>query len=86
MPLYDPNRRVDVAPEDQAAVVMAFLERCRKWALEEEIPKRTARVAEGMDPAEAAKLHGWVTYLRFTEHAMREVEDGTLDAWFRDSG
>jgi len=82
MALFDPERPVDVAPEDAVRVVHDFLERCRAWAIEQEIPKRLRRVEEGQDPAEAAKLHGWITWRRFCEHALREIEDGTLDAWF----
>jgi hypothetical protein len=80
MPLFDRARPVAVAPADQAAVVHAFLEKCRDWASDREIPKRLAVAAES--PEAAAKLHAWVAYRAFVEHALREVEDGTLDAWF----
>ena len=82
MPLFDPDREVAVAPEDAVHVVHDFLLRCRAWAIEREIPKRLQRVEADQDPAEAAKLHGWITWRRFCEHALREIEDGTLDAWF----
>jgi hypothetical protein len=62
--------------------VHGFLQRCRTWALEQEIPRRLEQVAQTNDPAAAAKLHEWVAYLQFTEHALRELEQGTLDAWF----
>lgn len=82
MPLYDPERAPDVAPEDAVAVVHDFLRRCRDWAVEREIPKRLHRVAEGQEPAEAAKLHEWIAWRRYVEHALQELEAGTLDSWF----
>lgn len=82
MPLYDPDHEPQVAAEDAVVVVHRFLEQVRQWAQEREIPKRLARVEADLDPGEAAKLHGWITYLRFTEHALGELEDGTLDGWF----
>lgn len=84
MALWDPARQPEVAPEDAVVVVHRFLERVRAWAAEREIPARTQRVATELDPAEAAKLHAWIAYLRFTEHALAELEDGTLDRWFAD--
>lgn len=83
--LFDPDRSVAVAPADAVRVVEAFLERCRAWAIEREIPKRLARVSETHDPAEAAKLHEWVAWERFVEHALAELRDGTLDSWFTGS-
>lgn len=49
-----------------------FVQRCRAWAVGE-IAKRTR---EGRPTAE------WEVYLRFTDHTLRELEDGTLDGWF----
>lgn len=79
---YRPDHRPQVEPEDAATVVHDFLSRCRSWATEREIPKRLARVADGADAAEAARLHAWVVWREFIDHALQEVEDGTLDAWF----
>lgn len=82
MPLYDPDRRADVPPELAAQAVHDFLQRCRQWAADVEIPKRLDRVAQGLEAAEAAKLHEWIAYLKFTEHALAELERGELDHWF----
>lgn len=82
MALYDPARQPDVDPADAVAVVHRFLEQVRAWALTREIPRRTATVSADLDPVEAGKLHAWIAYLRFTEHALKELEDGTLDGWF----
>lgn len=83
MPLFDKERDVHVAPQDAVVIVHRFLHELRSWAVEREIPKRLQRVAAEADPAEAARLHAWVAYQRFTEHAIRELEDGTLDRWFQ---
>ena len=82
MPLYNADRRPEISPEAAAHAVHGFLLRCRAWAVEKEIPKRLQRVEETSDPAEAAKLHEWIAYLRFTEHAIGELEQGELDHWF----
>lgn len=82
MPLYDPSREVAVDAVDAVAVVHAFLRRCARWAEEREIPRRLEELASDPDPDRAAKLHAWISYLRFTEHTLRELEDGTLDGWF----
>lgn len=49
-----------------------FVRRCREWAAAE--IERRAR--DGRPTAE------WESYLRFTDHTLRELENGTLDAWF----
>ncbi len=85
MALIDEGRAARVAPADAAAVVHAFLGRCRRWALEREIPARAEKAAASLDPADAARLHEWVAYLRFTEHTLRELEEGRLDHWFKES-
>lgn len=80
--LYDPRRVPHVHPADAVRVVEDFLERCRRWALDVEIPKRLRRVESTHDLAEAAKLHEWVAWERFVDHALGELRDGTLDPWF----
>ena len=59
-------------PAQQVAAVHAFTTRCRAYA-EEAIARRRA---EGRPTDE------WEVYLRFTDHTLRELEDGTLDHWF----
>jgi hypothetical protein len=81
--LWRPGLTPDVPPDQAVAVVHAFLVRCRGWALTREIPKRTLRVQQDPTPEAVASLHSWVSYLRFTEHAIQEIETGTLDHWFR---
>lgn len=82
MPLYDPDRTVDLDPRDAVRVAHDFMIRCRDWAVEREIPKRLQRAADGLDPDDAASLHAWIAWMRFCEHAIQELEDGTLDPWF----
>ena len=85
MPLYDPNHQPRLAPADALSTVHTFLQRCRQWALEQEIPQRLEKVRSGLQPQEAAKLHEWIAYLRFVEHTLHELEAGTLDHWFSGS-
>lgn len=73
MPLSThPKLRVDAAARWQAT--HAFVTRCRAWAAEE-IERRKVN---------GKPLHEWESYLRFTDHTLRELENGTLDAWFEE--
>ncbi len=69
-------------PEDAVHEVRRFLVKCRDWATEQELPKRRAQVQHDDDPDVAARLHGWLTYVRFLEHTLQELDEGTLDRWF----
>ena len=82
MPLFDPDRSPDLDPADAIVVVHDFLVRARAWATEREIPKRIERVASGADHGEAAQLAAWVAWRDFVDHALSELQDGTLDGWF----
>jgi hypothetical protein len=78
-PLPDPAQGVQAAHH--------FVERCRRWAAEREVPRRLAELADpALDPRQraerAARLHEWLAFAAFLDHARRELEDGTLDAWF----
>ena len=70
--------------EAHKAIVRAFLVRCRDWAQQREIPKRTRQLAETPNAEGAAKLHAWISYDHFLEHTLDELADGTLDHWFLD--
>lgn len=82
MALYDPDLVRDLPPAQALAAVHDFLCRSRDWATEREIPKRLDRVQSGAAHDEAARLHAWVAWRDFIDHALRELEDGTLDHWF----
>ena len=77
------KRRGSTASAEQAITsVHQFLERCRTWGTEREIPKLLARLAEHATPSDASRLHEWTTWVAFVDHAMAELESGTLDHWF----
>lgn len=82
-PLFDAAREPQVDPRDAVRVVHAFLERCAAWAEDRELPERLRRMTADPTPEHAAKLHQWASWLAFVRHAQRELEDGTLDHWFR---
>ncbi len=67
------ERRAPASPEEAVGAVHDFVSRCRDYAMEE----IARRGVSGKDARE------WESYLRFTEHTLRELEDGTLDHWFR---
>lgn len=81
-PLLGQRPGEPVDPVDAAHEVRRFLLRCRAWATERELPARRERLQTTDDPAEAAKLHGWLSYIRFLDHTLAELDDGTLDHWF----
>ena len=81
-PLFKAAPPPEVEPTAAVHVAHAFIQRCRAWATERELPKRRAAAAVADDPAVVAKLHGWLTYVQFLEHTLKELEDGTLDHWF----
>lgn len=49
-----------------------FVARCRDWAAAE-IERRAA---------DGRPAHEWHSYLKFTDHTLRELDEGTLDGWF----
>jgi hypothetical protein len=57
------------------AAVHAFSLRCREWA----VAAIARRQAEGRSAAD------WEVYLRFTDHTLAELENGTLDHWFAEN-
>jgi hypothetical protein len=83
--LFDPERDPEVDPRDAIVVVHRFLQRCRDWGRDREIPVRIERVRANPTPDEAARLHAWAAWVAFTEHALRELERGDLDHWFTDT-
>lgn len=82
MSLFDDGRSANVTPEDSVAVAHAFLTKLRAWAVDREIPKLTARLSDDATVADAVKLQQWTTWRDFVQHALGELEDGTLDDWF----
>lgn len=84
MSLYDPERSLDLLPEDELLAAHAFLLRLRAWAVEREIPKLAGRLSASATVSDAVKMQQWTTWRDFVEHALTELEDGTLDAWFTD--
>lgn len=82
MPHFDRSHTPSATPAERAAIAHDFLVRCREWATEVELPKRRREALESDAPEAAAKLHQWLTWLAFTEHALAEIESGKLDPWF----
>jgi hypothetical protein len=80
--LFSPDHEPDIDPRDAIATTYRFLARCRDYARDLEIPKRNERFQADPSPELAAKLHQWATWVAFVEHAMHEIEVGTLDGWF----
>ena len=81
--LYIPGYSPQLAPEDALAVTREFLLFCRSWATEKEIPKRRDELQDSQDSERVARLQAWLSYVEFTDHAIEELESGTLDHWFK---
>jgi len=83
-PLYDPRTSPLASPEQQVLAVHTFLVQCRAWAEDREIPKHSLSAKDPKHPESAAKLEAWLSYVRFLNHTLVELEEGTLDHWFRE--
>jgi len=62
----------EATPEERLAAVHAFTTRCRAYAVAEIDRRRAA----------GRPTNDWESYLRFTDHTLAELENGTLDHWF----
>jgi hypothetical protein len=70
-----PDADPHATPEQRIAAVHAFTTRCRQWAVD----------AIARRQAEGRPSDDWEIYLRFTDHTLHELENGTLDHWFEGS-
>lgn len=82
MALFNRHRAGKVAPQDAVVIAHRFVLKCREWALNQEIPRRSQRLAAQPDREEAEKLTAWLRYVEFLDHTLSELEDGRLDPWF----
>lgn len=71
-PLSQRPPAVPASPEAAWAAVHTFVTRCRSWAVDE----IARREAAGRPTGE------WRSYLKFTDHTLAELDNGTLDPWF----
>jgi hypothetical protein len=88
MSLYDPKQnRMEakaVPPSVRAAIVHAFLHEVQNYA-ERMLREKWAALEgkRGRDPESIGKFTDWLVYHRFNQIAIKEIEDGTLDDWFK---
>jgi hypothetical protein len=87
MPLYHPKYRNEakkLKPEVMAFVVHEFLKKVQTYS-EETVEKKLKAIKKkkGKEAEEVRKLLQWIDYSRFNQIAIDEIEDGTLDSWFR---
>jgi hypothetical protein len=87
MPLYHSKHRNEakkVKPEVMAFVVHTFLKKVQVYS-EETVERKWKEVKKkkGEDVEAIGKLLQWIHYSRFNRIAIEEVEDGTLDPWFK---
>ncbi len=61
---------------DERAAVAAFLRKCNAYA--------EASIQRKMERGEAEEVAKWESYIEFNNHALEEIANGTLDAWFGD--
>ncbi len=87
MALYDPNLLSEartLKPETASLIVHRFLEKVQEYS-ENTIRRKWSQLQEkgGRDQEILRVLDQWLTYLSFNAVALHEIEDGTLDDWFR---
>ena len=73
-----------VPPPVRAVIVHAFLLEVRNYA-EKMLREKweTLEGKKGYDPELIGKFTDWLVYHRFNQIAIKEIEDGTLDDWFK---
>jgi hypothetical protein len=76
MSIHDSHPTLPADPGARWAAVKDFVQRCRLWSVAE----LERRAADGRPTAE------WESYLKFTDHTLQELDNGTLDHWFRGAG
>lgn len=86
--LYDPERDSEAAksvpPAVRVAIVHSFFTEIQKYTEEMLQQKWEATIkVKGRDPELLQKLSNWLIYHRFNQLTLKEIEDGTLDDWFR---
>jgi hypothetical protein len=59
---------------DRKGIVLDYLKRCNAYA-EDSIARKTER-------DEFDQTVSWKSYIEFNDHAIEEIENGTLDHWF----
>lgn len=73
-----------VPPEVVAQIIYRFVERVQEYTEEMLIKKWDAlKEKDGKDALLLGKLNDWLTYRRFNEITLQEIENGDLDDWFR---
>jgi hypothetical protein len=70
--------------EARRRLVHGFLLRCRAWGTDLEIPKSLGKLTAEPNPADAARLHQWTSWVAFLDHALGELDRGELDGWLTD--
>lgn len=87
MSLYHPKFKKEakqLKPEVIAAVVHAFLEKVQRYSEEViETKWKALRKKKGKDRKALQNVSDWIEYRRFNQIALEEIEDGTLDPWFK---
>lgn len=59
---------------DEKGVIVDYLKKCNTYA--------EASIARKIERGEDAELDAWRSYIMFNEHAIEELGNGKLDAWF----
>lgn len=87
MPLYHPKHLKEakaLKPEVAAVVVHAFLKQVEAYSEETIRTKwKALEKKKGKDAEALQKILQWIQYSRFNRIAIEEIEDGTLDSWFK---
>jgi len=59
---------------DERGAVAAFLRKCNAYA--------EASIQRKIERGESEEVAKWESYIEFNNHALEEIANGTLDAWF----
>ena len=67
---------------DERQAIQGFLKLCIRYA-EDSLARKQSRIGTSeQKPDDEDELMKWEVYRDFTEHAISEIEEGSLDSWF----
>ena len=59
---------------DRKAVVLDYLKKCNSYA--------EKSIARKLERGEEEETSSWKSYIEFNNHAIEEIQNGTLNKWF----
>jgi len=73
-----------VSPQVMAQIIHGFMERVQEYTEQMLLQKWEVLTKEkGRDHSQLSKFSEWLTFHKFNEITLQEIENGDLDEWFQ---